>query len=258
MAGVFLQPRVGQKIALTSGDWEVLGRSLWVDPDRQLVYFMGLRESPLEKHLYVVSLRRPGEVRLLTRPGYSYSVDFNTVSFSIRTYALWSEVLCMYERHLYVSSHFCSQCHCLLGHWEFLHGDIYLTQMLTRQKITLLLHCFCLYVACPAVKSLQCICVFPNILFLNYSYVLPSFLPCLKCVLGHFLYSFFKCVLTMMYCSFTNVPSMAFVFHFLADFFVDCPVLGFPAWKMSSVLLYLPLLVYASAPYFNVDVVIFQ
>ncbi|XP_047119036.1 dipeptidyl peptidase 9 [Schistocerca piceifrons] len=73
----FLQARVSQKIALTSGDWEVLGRSIWVDPDRQLVYFLGLRESPLEKHLYVVSLRRPDEVRLLTRPGYSYTVDFN-------------------------------------------------------------------------------------------------------------------------------------------------------------------------------------
>jgi dipeptidyl-peptidase 9 len=80
MAGVFLQPRVGQKVALTSGEWEVLGRNLWVDPDRQLVYFLGLRESPLEKHLYVVSLRRPGEVRLLTRPGYSYSIDLNKVS----------------------------------------------------------------------------------------------------------------------------------------------------------------------------------
>ncbi|PSN50155.1 Dipeptidyl peptidase 8 [Blattella germanica] len=77
MESVFLQPRLGQKTALTSGEWEVLGRNLWVDPDRQLVYFLGLRESPLEKHLYVVSLRRPGEVRLLTRPGYSYSVDFN-------------------------------------------------------------------------------------------------------------------------------------------------------------------------------------
>ncbi|GLH11264.1 AGAP003138-PA-like protein [Gryllus bimaculatus] len=74
---VFLQPRLGQKIALTSGEWEVLGRNLWVDSERQLVYFLGLRETPLEKHLYVVSLRRPGEVRLLTRPGYSYNVDFN-------------------------------------------------------------------------------------------------------------------------------------------------------------------------------------
>lgn len=67
-------------VALTNGEWEVLRRPLWVDMDRQLVYFMALRESPLEKHLYVVSLRRPGEVRLLTRPGFSYVVEFNKAS----------------------------------------------------------------------------------------------------------------------------------------------------------------------------------
>lgn len=76
---VFLQPKIISKIALTGGDWEVLGQNLWVDTAKQLVYFLGLKETPLEKHLYVVSLRRPGEVRLLTRPGYSYSVDFNKV-----------------------------------------------------------------------------------------------------------------------------------------------------------------------------------
>ncbi|KAG8256012.1 dipeptidylpeptidase [Homalodisca vitripennis] len=69
--------RMGVAVPLTSGEWEVLGWNLWVDEERQLVYFMGLRETPLEKHLYVVSLRRPGEVRLLTRPGFSYSVDLN-------------------------------------------------------------------------------------------------------------------------------------------------------------------------------------
>ncbi|CAG9860999.1 unnamed protein product [Phyllotreta striolata] len=74
---VFLQPKIASKVALTQGDWEVLGQNLWVDNERQLVYFMGLKETPLEKHLYVVSLRRPGEVRLLTRPGFSYFVDFN-------------------------------------------------------------------------------------------------------------------------------------------------------------------------------------
>ncbi|KAJ8958297.1 hypothetical protein NQ318_017443 [Aromia moschata] len=66
---VFLQPKVVSKVALTSGDWEVLGQNIWVDIEKQLVYFTGLKETPLEKHLYVVSLRRPGEVRLLTRPG---------------------------------------------------------------------------------------------------------------------------------------------------------------------------------------------
>jgi dipeptidyl-peptidase 9 len=74
---VFLQPKILSKVALTSGEWEVLAQNVWVDYERQLVYFMGLKETPLEKHLYVVSLRRPGEVRLLTRPGFSYSVDFN-------------------------------------------------------------------------------------------------------------------------------------------------------------------------------------
>lgn len=78
---VFLQPKIISKVALTSGDWEVLGWDLWVDYEKQLVYFMGLKETPLEKHLYVVSLRRPGEVRLLTRPGYSYSIDFNKVRY---------------------------------------------------------------------------------------------------------------------------------------------------------------------------------
>lgn len=79
---VFLQPKILQKIALTSGDWEVLGHSIWIDEERELLYFIALKETPLEKHLYVVSLRRPGEVRLLTRPGYSYGVDFNKVSFT--------------------------------------------------------------------------------------------------------------------------------------------------------------------------------
>lgn len=77
---VFLQPKITSKIALTSGEWEVLGQNLWVDIKKQLVYFMGLKETPLEKHLYVVSLQRPEEIRLLTRPGFSYSIDFNKVS----------------------------------------------------------------------------------------------------------------------------------------------------------------------------------
>jgi dipeptidyl-peptidase 9 len=71
--------KVFKKVALTSGDWEVLARSVWVDEEHDLVFFMGMRESPLEKHLYAVSLLRPGEFRLLTRPGYSYCIDMNKV-----------------------------------------------------------------------------------------------------------------------------------------------------------------------------------
>lgn len=71
------EPRIVSKVALTSGEWEVLGRNVWVDHNRKLVYFLGLRESPLEKHLYVVSLTQPNRIRLLSKSGNSYSVEFN-------------------------------------------------------------------------------------------------------------------------------------------------------------------------------------
>ncbi|XP_014230063.1 dipeptidyl peptidase 9-like isoform X1 [Trichogramma pretiosum] len=75
---LFLQPRILSKIALTSGNWEVLGKEIWVDEANCIVYFVGMREGPLEQHVYAVSLQRPLEIRLLTRPGYSYTnVYFN-------------------------------------------------------------------------------------------------------------------------------------------------------------------------------------
>ncbi|KAK0098423.1 hypothetical protein PV326_008526 [Microctonus aethiopoides] len=70
---VYLQPRIISKLAITQGDWPVLGRKLWVDETNSIVYFMGLKEGPLEQHAYAVSLRRPLEIRLLTRPGHSYN-----------------------------------------------------------------------------------------------------------------------------------------------------------------------------------------
>ncbi|KAG5343681.1 DPP9 peptidase, partial [Acromyrmex charruanus] len=93
MDSIFLRPRITSKIALTQGDYEVLGKKIWVDEVNSIVYFCGLREGPLEQHVYAVSLRRPLEIRLLTRPGYSYnSVYFNkectmlvTVYSSIKT-----------------------------------------------------------------------------------------------------------------------------------------------------------------------------
>ncbi|XP_034937846.1 dipeptidyl peptidase 9 [Chelonus insularis] len=78
MGSVYFQPRVISKVAITQGDWPVLGKKLWVDTANSIVYFMGLREGPLEQHAYAVSLRRPLEIRLLTRPGHSYnSIYFN-------------------------------------------------------------------------------------------------------------------------------------------------------------------------------------
>jgi hypothetical protein len=66
------------KQQLTSGEWEVLDQWLWVDPKRGLVYFMGLRDGPLNSHLYVTSYRRPGSsINRLTKDGYSHSVFMN-------------------------------------------------------------------------------------------------------------------------------------------------------------------------------------
>ncbi|XP_012287809.1 dipeptidyl peptidase 9 [Orussus abietinus] len=78
MDNVYLQPRITSRLALTQGEWEVFGKKLWVDEANSIVYFAGLREGPLEQHIYAVSLRRPLEIRLLTRPGYSYNnIYFN-------------------------------------------------------------------------------------------------------------------------------------------------------------------------------------
>lgn len=79
-----LAPRLISKIPLTSGEWEVLDRKIWVDKNRQLLYFMALKESPLEKHLYAVSLQVPEKIRLLTTPDFSYTIEFNDVSLVVR------------------------------------------------------------------------------------------------------------------------------------------------------------------------------
>ncbi|KAK8727645.1 hypothetical protein OTU49_009672 [Cherax quadricarinatus] len=66
-----------QKIALTRGDWSVTGNGLWVDESRGLVYFTGLRDSPLEQHLYVTSVSHSGLIQRLTEPGFSHHVALN-------------------------------------------------------------------------------------------------------------------------------------------------------------------------------------
>ena len=47
----FQKSTVLDEVQLTSGDWDVLGKELWVDEERSLVYFMGLKDTPLEAHL---------------------------------------------------------------------------------------------------------------------------------------------------------------------------------------------------------------
>lgn len=64
-------------MAVTSGEWEVSPKEFWVDESRALVYFIGLKDTPLETHLYVASYTNPGEIIRLTELGYSHSVSFN-------------------------------------------------------------------------------------------------------------------------------------------------------------------------------------
>ena len=58
---------------------------VWWDEAHQMVYFHGLRDSCLERHLYCVSVDRPGEVRRLTAPGYSHSVEMGPDCLMITT-----------------------------------------------------------------------------------------------------------------------------------------------------------------------------
>ncbi|XP_061725446.1 dipeptidyl peptidase 9 [Cydia pomonella] len=72
-------PNIISKEPITAGEWEVLGRKIWVDETRSLVYFVGLRETPLERHLYAAPLAppRPHQVTLLTTVGHSCAVDMD-------------------------------------------------------------------------------------------------------------------------------------------------------------------------------------
>lgn len=72
-----LRPSIISKVPLTSGNWCVVDKQIWVDHKHHLVYFMGLKDTPLEKHLYVVSLYQPGHIRRLTTPNFSHSVTMS-------------------------------------------------------------------------------------------------------------------------------------------------------------------------------------
>lgn len=83
-----LKARIVKKTPLTMGEWEVLGENMWVDRQKNLVYFMGLAHSPLEKHLYVFNLLHPDKKRLLTTPGSTNTVEFNeSCSIIVRTHS---------------------------------------------------------------------------------------------------------------------------------------------------------------------------
>ena len=74
------------KVALTQGQWSVIDKNIWLDEINGFVYFHGLRETPLEKHLYVVSIDQPCNVRRLTTSGYSHTANLNQVSLNLLSF----------------------------------------------------------------------------------------------------------------------------------------------------------------------------
>lgn len=53
--GMGYDAKLVAKIQLTEGPWEVNEKDFWIDEDRKLIYFCGLRDTPLEKQLYALS-----------------------------------------------------------------------------------------------------------------------------------------------------------------------------------------------------------
>lgn len=72
-----MSPSVTLKAPLTSGDWEVMNAQTACNYDLGLIFFIGLKDSPIERHLYVVSVHEPKKIRRLTPLGYSYTTYFN-------------------------------------------------------------------------------------------------------------------------------------------------------------------------------------
>ncbi|CAG2180381.1 unnamed protein product, partial [Oppiella nova] len=74
-----LRSKLVSKSQLTHGNWEVSDRDVWCDEHQGLVYFCGLKESPLERHLYVVSLNYPKlSPKRLTAEDFSHTtIAFN-------------------------------------------------------------------------------------------------------------------------------------------------------------------------------------
>ena len=59
----------GRICALTSGEWEVTD-IVGISPNKKLVYYMSTEQSPLERHLYSITLDGKKKSCILSKPGY--------------------------------------------------------------------------------------------------------------------------------------------------------------------------------------------
>ncbi|GLV59443.1 peptidase S9 [Dictyobacter sp. S3.2.2.5] len=83
---LYLHDRDGREIrALTEGQWMVTGE-VSVDEERRLVYFQSTQESPLERHIYVVSLDGGSPRRLTQEAGWHSAVISPNHRFFVDTW----------------------------------------------------------------------------------------------------------------------------------------------------------------------------
>ncbi|XP_070537358.1 dipeptidyl peptidase 9-like isoform X2 [Ptychodera flava] len=98
-----LKSRILKCQALTSGSSAVCCKEIWVDETRQLVYYVGLHDTPLEEHLYVVSYINPSEPVRLTESGYSHTVE---MSLDCNVFvSVFSSISCPPSAKVYKVSH---------------------------------------------------------------------------------------------------------------------------------------------------------
>ena len=73
---LYLYDASGKEVrALTSGEWVVLGVA-GIDHSTRTVYFIGTKDTPLQRHLYAVSLDG-GDIRRVTEVGGSHAVTLD-------------------------------------------------------------------------------------------------------------------------------------------------------------------------------------
>ncbi|XP_053210691.1 dipeptidyl peptidase 9-like isoform X2 [Panonychus citri] len=79
LIGSDLQSLLLERKQLTSGEWEVNNKEIWIDERNEIVYFVGLKDTPLERHLYRVSYRDDCKrIQRLTELGFSHTlITFN-------------------------------------------------------------------------------------------------------------------------------------------------------------------------------------
>jgi dipeptidyl-peptidase 9 len=100
---VYNTPSVVSQVVLTSGEWEVLNGPIALHAPTRTVLFLGTKETPLERHVYAVSLEQPQTPKLLTTPGFSYSATFNDdATLVVLTYSnVSSQPLSLVHRIVY-------------------------------------------------------------------------------------------------------------------------------------------------------------